>query len=160
MKATRCQQSTFSSAQATRPRLAKRVQSTSDLLDAALKLIRLLDTPDEIQFLAPLIIREIIYRLLKRRARRAAEPSGWFPKETLAAFPGHEQLRENLDQPLKIENMARDLGMSVSGFHYHFKLVTAMSPVQFQKQIRLQEARRMMLGRKSGRSQRQCPRRL
>jgi len=57
-----------------------------------------------------------------------------------------EQLRENLDQPLKIETMARDLGMSVSGFHYHFKSVTAMSPVQFQKQIRLQEARRIMLG--------------
>ena len=57
-----------------------------------------------------------------------------------------EQLRENLDQPLKTERMARDFGMSVSGFHSHFKSVTAMSPVQFQKQMRLQEARRMMLG--------------
>ena len=56
------------------------------------------------------------------------------------------QLRENIDQPLKIENIARELGMSVSGFHHHFKSVTAMSPLQFQKQIRLQEARRLMLG--------------
>jgi AraC-type transcriptional regulator N-terminus len=82
MKTTRGQQGTFSSAQATGPRLAKRVQHTSDLLDAALKLIRLLDTPDEIEFLAPLIIREIIYRLLKRRARRAAEPSAGFRRRS------------------------------------------------------------------------------
>ena len=51
-----------------------------------------------------------------------------------------------MEEPLKIENMARELGISVSGFHQHFKSVTAMSPVQFQKQIRLQEARRLMLG--------------
>src|SRR4029077_17325773 len=57
---------------------------------------------------------------------------------------GH--LRQHFDEPLKIENIARSLGMSVSGFHHHFKSVTAMSPLQFQKQIRLQEARRLMLG--------------
>lgn len=50
------------------------------------------------------------------------------------------------DEPLKIENIARELGMSVSGFHHHFKSVTAISPLQFQKQMRLQEARRLMLG--------------
>jgi len=118
----------------------------ADLLDAALKLIRLLDTPDEIKFLAPLITREIIYRLL--RGEQGARLSHLLVSEgdTRRISRAVEQLRENLDQPLKIENMARDLGMSVSGFHYHFKSVTAMSPVQFQKQIRLQEARRMMLG--------------
>jgi AraC-like DNA-binding protein len=57
-----------------------------------------------------------------------------------------EQLKENIDQPLKIENIAWSLGMSVSGFYQHFKSVTAMSPLQFQKQIRLQEAPRLMLG--------------
>ena len=57
-----------------------------------------------------------------------------------------ERLRENIDRPLKIESIARELGMSVSGFHHHFKSVTMMSPLQFQKQIRLQEARRLMLG--------------
>jgi AraC-like DNA-binding protein len=118
----------------------------ADLLDAALKLIRLLDTPDEMKFLAPLIIREIIYRLL--RGEQGARLSHLLVSEgdTRRISRAVEQLRENLDQPLKIENMARDLGMSVSGFHYHFKSVTAMSPVQFQKQIRLQEARRLMLG--------------
>lgn len=57
---------------------------------------------------------------------------------------GH--LRENLDQPLKIERVARELEMCVSGFHHHFKSVTAMSPLQFQKRLRIQEARRLMLG--------------
>ena len=57
-----------------------------------------------------------------------------------------ERLRKDFDQPLRIDDIARELGMSVSGFHHHFKAVTAMSPLQFQKQLRLQEARRLMLG--------------
>jgi AraC-like DNA-binding protein len=57
-----------------------------------------------------------------------------------------DRLRKDFDQPLRIEDIARELGMSVSGFHHHFKAVTAMSPLQFQKQMRLQEARRLMLG--------------
>ncbi len=56
------------------------------------------------------------------------------------------RLRQEFDRPLRIADLARDLGMSVSGFHHHFKAVTAMSPLQFQKQLRLQEARRLMLG--------------
>lgn len=56
-----------------------------------------------------------------------------------------ERLRQDFNQPLRIESIARELGMSVSGFHHHFKSVTAMSPLQFQKQLRLQEARRLML---------------
>jgi AraC-like DNA-binding protein len=57
-----------------------------------------------------------------------------------------ERLPKDFDQPLRIEDLARELGMSVSGFHHHFKEITAMSPLQFQKQLRLQEARRLMLG--------------
>jgi AraC-like DNA-binding protein/mono/diheme cytochrome c family protein len=71
----------------------------------------------------------------------------------LAMFGGHahrmvravEKLRENFNKPSRIEDIARELGMSVSGFHAHFRAVTAMSPLQFQKQLRLQEARRLML---------------
>lgn len=55
------------------------------------------------------------------------------------------KLRENFDKPLRIERVAKELGMSASGFHGHFKAVTAMSPLQFQKTVRLQEARRLML---------------
>ena len=57
-----------------------------------------------------------------------------------------ERLRKEFDQPLRIDDMAQDLGMSVSGFHHQFKTVTGMSPLQFQKRLRLQEARRLMLG--------------
>jgi AraC-like DNA-binding protein len=118
----------------------------NELLEAALKLMRLLDTPDEMKFLAPLIIREIIFRLL--RGDQGARLSHLLVSEgdTRRINRAVNHLREHMEEPLVIENLARELGMSVSGFHYHFKNVTAMSPVQFQKQMRLQEARRLMLG--------------
>jgi AraC-like DNA-binding protein len=118
----------------------------ADLLDAVVKLVKLFDTPDEMKFLAPLITREIIYRLLKgnqgSRLNQLITTEGDAQRISRVV----RQIRENIDQPLKIEDTARELGMSVSGFHQHFKSVTAMSPLQFQKQIRLQEARRLMLG--------------
>jgi AraC-like DNA-binding protein len=115
------------------------------LLDAMVRLVRLIDTPDEASVLAPLITREIVYRLLlgqqgERLRHQAAQ--GGFPPPIARAI---NQLRENLDQPLRIEDVAGDLGMSVSGFYHHFKAVTAMSPLQFQKRLRLMEARRLML---------------
>jgi AraC-like DNA-binding protein len=118
----------------------------ADLLEAVVKLVKLFDTPDEMKFLAPLIIREIIYRLLK--GKQSARLSQLITTEGDAQRISRvvKQIRENIDHPLKIEDTARKLGMSVSGFHQHFKSVTAMSPLQFQKQIRLQEARRLMLG--------------
>src|ERR671911_368365 len=61
-------------------------------------------------------------------------------------FDAVERLRKDFDRPLRIEDIARELGMSVSGFHHHFRAVTAMSPLQFQKRMRLQEARHLMLG--------------
>lgn len=118
----------------------------ADLLDAVVKLVKLFDTPDEMNFLAPLIIREIVYRLLK--GKQGARLNQLIAKEGDAQRISRvvRQIRENIDRSLKIEDIARELGMSVSGFHQHFKSVTAMSPLQFQKQIRLQEARRLMLG--------------
>ncbi len=118
----------------------------ADLLEAIIKLVKLFDTPDEMKFLAPLIIREIIYRLLK--GKQSARLSQLITTEGDAQRISKvvKQIRENIDQPMRIEDTARELGMSISGFHSHFKSVTAMSPLQFQKQIRLQEARRLMLG--------------
>jgi AraC-like DNA-binding protein len=118
----------------------------ADLLDAVVRLVRLLDTPDEMRVLAPLIIREIVYRLL--RGEQGARLSHLMASggDTRRISKAVKQLRERIDEPLRIENIARELGMSVSGFHHHFKSVTAMSPVQYQKQLRLQEARRLMLG--------------
>jgi len=118
----------------------------ASLLDAVVRLVRLLDAPAEAPFLAPLITREIVYRLLMgaqgNRLRYIAGQGGHAHRIARAI----ERLRAEFDQPLRIDDIARELGMSVSSFHHHFKAVTAMSPLQFQKQMRLQEARRLMLG--------------
>ncbi len=118
----------------------------ASLLDAVVRLVRLLDSPIDARFLAPLVIREIVYRLLKGeqggRLRHIAVLGG----HTHRIAQAIERLRKDFDQPLWLEDLARELGMSVSGFHHHFKAVTAMSPLQFQKQLRLQEAHRLMLG--------------
>jgi AraC-like DNA-binding protein len=116
------------------------------LLDAVVRLVGLLDTPSEAAFIAPLIAREIIYRLLTGeqadRLHHIASLSG----HSTPIVEAIQRLRKDFDQPIRIDSIARDLGMSVSGFHRHFKAITAMSPLQFQKRVRLQEARRLMLG--------------
>jgi AraC-like DNA-binding protein len=116
------------------------------LLDAVVRLVGLLDSPaDEARFLRPLVTREIVYRLLKGeqggRLRQIAVLGGHSHRIARAL----ERLRKDFDRPLRIEDVAGELGMSVSGFHHHFRAVTAMSPLQFQKRMRLQEARRLML---------------
>jgi AraC-like DNA-binding protein len=119
--------------------------SDANLLDAVVRLVRLAAEPGGSNVLAPLVVKEIIYRLLAGgQGARLGHllPSG--DTQRISRAIGH--LRRHLDEPLKIDDIARQLGMSVSGFHHHFKSVTAMSPLQFQKQIRLQEARRLMLG--------------
>jgi AraC-like DNA-binding protein len=116
------------------------------LLDAMVRVARLLDSTAEAQVLLPLLTREIIYRLLRGeqggRLRHLALQGGYTPSIARAI----ERLRQDFDQPLRIESLARELGMSVSVFHHHFKEVTALSPLQFQKRLRLLEARRLMLG--------------
>jgi AraC-like DNA-binding protein len=118
----------------------------ANLLDATLRLARLLESPAEARVLQPLITREIVYRLLLgeqgNRLRHLALLGGHGDSITAAV----QRLHKDFNQPLRIESLARELGMSVSAFHHHFKAVTAMSPLQFQKQLRLQEARRLMLG--------------
>jgi AraC-like DNA-binding protein len=117
----------------------------ADLLDAALRLVRLIDDPARARLFAPLIAREIAYRLLLGaqggRLRQLAAVGGYTHRITRAIG----RLRQNFARPLRIEELAGELGMSVSGFHHHFKAVTAMSPLQFQKHLRLQEARRLLL---------------
>ncbi len=118
----------------------------AELLDATVRLVRLLDKPSEERVLRPLITREIVYRLLMgeqgARLRHLALLGG--QSESIAE--AIVRLRREFNKPLRIEHIARQVGMSVSGFHHQFKAVTAMSPLQFQKQLRLQEARRLMLG--------------
>lgn len=115
------------------------------LLDATLRLVRLAESADEYRMLGPLVMRELVYRLLTgAQAARLRH---------LARFGGHDHrmvravktLTDNFSKPLRVEDVAHEVGMSVSGFHAHFKSVTNMSPLQFQKHLRLQEARRLML---------------
>ena len=115
------------------------------LLDAVLRLLRLSERPQHIGALAPLIVREISYLLLVGeqgdKLRRIATLNG----ETRGIGAALSWLQANFSEPFRIEEIARRAHMSRSGFHSHFKAVTAMTPLQYQKQLRLQEARRLML---------------
>ncbi|MGH8032816.1 MAG: AraC family transcriptional regulator [Luteimonas sp.] len=118
---------------------------TEPLLDDALRLLRLLDTPQDAAVLAPLVLREIYYRVLVgdlgHRLREIAAVDGRSQRIARAV----EMLKRSYLRPLNIDVMAQSLHMSPSSLHHHFKAVTAMSPLQFQKQLRLHEARRLML---------------
>lgn len=120
-------------------------QTSTSLLDAAIRLVRLLETPEDIKALAPRYIREILYRILKGQQRDVLKQiavegiSAYRIKEVI------EQIKENYAQPLRIEELTELANMSPSSLHRHFKEVTAMSPLQYQKRIRLQEARRLLL---------------
>jgi AraC-like DNA-binding protein len=117
-----------------------------DLLDAAVRLIRLLETPATAPVLLPLYTRELVYRLLLGEQGARLRHLTLLGGATTRIARAVERLRHDFDQPLRIEQMARELGMSVSGLHHHFKTVTAMSPLQYQKRLRLLEARRLLLG--------------
>ena len=118
---------------------------TAPLLDAVGRLVGLLDAPADIPALAPLVQREIFYRLL------AGELGGRLRQMAAVGGQGHQigqaiaWLRSHYAEPLRVEELAREVRMSLSSFHHHFKALTALSPLQFQKQLRLTEARRLML---------------
>jgi AraC-like DNA-binding protein len=118
----------------------------ASLLDAVVRLVRLLDSPTDARVLTPLVTREIVYRLLMgaqgARLRHIAVLGG----DTHRIARVVDLLRKDFKEPLRVESIAQELGMSVSGLYHQFKAITAMSPLQFQKRLRLQEARRLMLG--------------
>lgn len=120
-------------------------KASDDLLDAALRLVRLLDRPQDIAVMAPLLEQEVLYRLLVgpygarlRQIALAESPSNKVAKAIA-------WLRENYARQLRIEDLADSVGMSESSLHHNFKTITAMTPMQYQKQLRLHEARRLML---------------
>lgn len=117
---------------------------TVDLLDPFCRLIRLLDQPQDIAFLSGLTEREIIYRVLRGPEGvrlRAIATSGDQSHRTAKAIAW---IKDNYAKPLRVEELAEIAGMGVSTLHHHFRALTAMSPLQYQKQIRLQEARARM----------------
>ena len=115
------------------------------LLDAFNRLLALINTPEDIPTLAPLIQREIFYRLLKGQqgARLRSIVSRGSQHHQIAQVI--QQLKNNFKESVKIEELAREAGLSVSAFHSHFRAMTAMTPLQFLKRMRLNEARRLML---------------
>lgn len=120
-------------------------ETTVKFLSACCRLLDLLDTPQDIPFLAGLIQREIIYRILRgaEGARlRAIATLGDQSQRTAKAIAW---IRANYVKPLRVEDLAEIAGMGVSTLHHHFRSLTAMSPLQYQKQLRLQAARGRML---------------
>ncbi len=112
-----------------------------DLLDAVVRLVRLRDCPAQARVLAPLLMREIVFRLLLDAQGGRLQHIAALGGATHRIVEAIERLRHDFDQPLRVEDLAREFGMSASGFHHHFRTVTALSPLQFQKHLRLQEAR-------------------
>jgi AraC-like DNA-binding protein len=120
-------------------------QATAPFVDAVWRLMRLLDAPGDIRALAPLAEREVLYRLVQSNAgaRLRDVVAGNGPARRIAQSIAW--LRSHYDAPLRVERLAEAAHMSPSSFHDHFRRVTAMSPLQYQKLLRLQEARRLLM---------------
>lgn len=117
----------------------------TSLLNAVTRLVALMDAPNDIAALAPLVLREITYRLLSgsegMRLRQAAASGA--PAERIAR--AITWLKQHFGEPANVESLAGHVGLSPSAFHLHFKRMTGLSPLQYQKRFRLQEARQLML---------------
>ena len=118
---------------------------TPELLDAWGRMLRLLDRPDEIATLAPMIEREILFRLLRGPQGPLLRQAARTDSRMAHVRQAIAHLRDRFDQPLRIEVLAEIAGMSAATFHRHFRAATAMSPLQYQKALRLQEARRRLV---------------
>jgi len=118
--------------------------ATPELIDAVTRLARLLDHPRDARALAPLIKQEILWRVLNGAQGAVVRQLGTKDSSLRHIARAVGWIRENYAESFKVENVARIAGMSVSAFYRNFQAVTAMSPIQFQKQIRLQEARLLL----------------
>lgn len=118
---------------------------TPELLDAVIRLLKLLETPRDIAALAPLAEREILYRLLLGDAAAKLRQIALADSKLQQINRAITWIKRHYAEPFSINALTRAAGMSPSSLHHHFKAVTAMSPLQYQKQLRLQEARRLIL---------------
>ncbi len=113
--------------------------------ESVLRLARLLDAPDDIPVLAPMMMREVYYRMLRSDYGDAIAQIALKGSNLQRIARAVRRIRADLTRPIKVKELAELAGMSTSSFHAHFKSVTAMSPLQFQKHLRLLEARKIML---------------
>lgn len=120
-------------------------RTTPALLDAATRLLELLDAPQDIDALAPLVLREILYRLLTETGsgvvRRMAQADSHLNQISRAII----WIRRHFREPCRIADAADSAGMSRSTFHLHFKTITGMTPLAFRTRLRMQEAHRLMV---------------
>jgi AraC-like DNA-binding protein len=143
------------SSTATAPRPPRRVAPTPpgidvadaphQLLDAVVRMVRLLDCPEDRGILAPMIEREVLWRLINGRAGETVHQIGLADSSLTHISRAVRWITDHYNKPLRVEDLARSCGMSTSSFHRTFKAVAALSPIQFQKQIRLQKSRLMLL---------------
>jgi AraC-like DNA-binding protein len=118
---------------------------TRDLVDPWTRLIALLDTPADLAVLAPLIEREILYRLLQGPQGPVLRQIATGDSRLSRVRRAVEWIRTHFDRPMRVEDLADLAGMSAASFHRHFRAATAMSPLQFQKTLRLQHARNLLI---------------
>jgi AraC-like DNA-binding protein len=115
------------------------------MVNAAIRLMECLAHPGDAELLGPLVTEEILIRLLRSPIGIRVAQMGFAESSVQRIAKAISWLRENYSQPMKVEQLAEMVHMSVSSFHEHFKAVASMSPLQYQKVLRLQEARRLML---------------
>jgi AraC-like DNA-binding protein len=117
----------------------------ADLLDAIARLLRLLDRPADARALAPVFEREILWRLITGEQGAMVRQIGLADSRLSLIGRAVGWIRHHYDETVRVDDLARLVGMSVSSFHRHFRAVTAMTPIQYQKQVRLQEARARLI---------------
>lgn len=118
---------------------------TEKMLDPWSRLLALLDAPEDIAVLAPMLEREILYRLLQGPQGGALRQIARADSRLSQVRRSLEWIRTHFDEAIRIETLAEIAGMSPASFHRHFRAATAMSPLQYQKTLRLQEGRRLMV---------------
>ena len=117
----------------------------AELLDAAVRLLRLCDRPDDARVLGPLIEKEILWRLITGEQGALVRQIGLADSQLTHIGRAIHWIRDHHTETLRIDDLARVAGMSASPFHRHFRAVTALTPIQYQKRIRLQEARLLLM---------------
>jgi AraC-like DNA-binding protein len=119
--------------------------ASPEFLDAVVRMVRLLDRPGDRDILAPMIERELLWRLIDGPLGQSVHQVGLADSSLTHVSRAVRWITEHFDKPFRVEELARSCGMSTSAFHRNFQAVTALSPIQFQKQIRLQKSRLLLL---------------
>jgi AraC-like DNA-binding protein len=120
-------------------------EASPEFLDAVVRMMRLLDSPRDRDILAPMIEREILWRLINGPLSQSVRQIGLADSSLTHMSRAVRWITQHYNKPFRVEDLARSCGMSTSAFHRNFHAVTALSPIQFQKQIRLQKSRLLLL---------------